>query len=748
MKTSTIPCISSLHGQERRLQRDICKRDLQAAVKYGEKEEGYPHPRTGEKRWKYTFAGIVYITDESSTQEITSWALPIPLNKVEISERMREQYEEAKRRLQSGVETITSHSVFVVDKSGSMKKSDLNGHRTRSRAVYFTIAEEFLAPQLGPCNSSLWGKFTAFTDVVSIVEMRENATVVIQREPVSWILYNQLVELSELQDARSHGVFYNSLRCAFEMLRKEHTKCALSLFFLSDGRPSDDWLQKTNAAQGTFGPATLRIFDLVKQYCKYFDGRLTLVTYGFGKEEAQFTTLEKMIECTKETKVNGAFATGFDGSSLKRALSSVLTSLTHTRTLLSRLGSAQAVEDTLTEAQREAFQEGLESFSATQTSQSEISGRSRLNHHDWRIFNNSTSSAVVRKKLEYVKINNGGYDSWLPTLVEAPLVHEQATGFAVRKSYFGKGAERIVYMMTEIDKEGYPVGDPLVAKESKFKHRSRDATDFHKTFIRTQMKAENMAEKFNARLDRLQLSREIPRVEFLRCSVYVHSKSGAGPDDSSLAHSFLSEPCIDDRAYCKWNDNAGGIDGIAPPAVANGCDATAAATTQMTAGAPQQCEALPVEEEEGESDCDDDYEHEQINALSKFESRAVAECAAAGIDPQVPCTASEQAAEPTAMATAGSRAAAARSTVAARRILDSDVPQAFTHFTYQHSKRKLMVCDIQGVLDHGTAGAPVFRLTDPCIHYESTRGRWARHCCGVAMLCLYHLLISCSCRQC
>eukprot|EP00241_Pyramimonas_parkeae_P022580 CAMPEP_0114320800 /NCGR_PEP_ID=MMETSP0059-20121206/26167_1 /TAXON_ID=36894 /ORGANISM="Pyramimonas parkeae, Strain CCMP726" /LENGTH=201 /DNA_ID=CAMNT_0001448297 /DNA_START=324 /DNA_END=927 /DNA_ORIENTATION=+ len=44
---------------------------------------------------------------------------------------------------------------------------------------------------------------------------------------------------------------------------------------------------------------------------------------------------------------------------------------------------------------------------------------------------------------------------------------------------------------------------------------------------------------------------------------------------------------------------------------------------------------------------------------------------------------------------------------------DRDTPQAFSHFTYEHSKRKLLVCDIQGVADF---------YTDPQIHSVDAKG--------------------------
>merc|ERR1712211_228456 len=50
------------------------------------------------------------------------------------------------------------------------------------------------------------------------------------------------------------------------------------------------------------------------------------------------------------------------------------------------------------------------------------------------------------------------------------------------------------------------------------------------------------------------------------------------------------------------------------------------------------------------------------------------------------------------------------------------IPQAFSHFTYRKSKRRMLVCDLQGVLTSSTS-PPLFELTDPVIHYRSFIGR-------------------------
>lgn len=291
MRTSLIAVNSSTHGRERRNQRDITKRDLQAAVKYGKKEKGFPNPRTREPRWKYTYADIVYITDSTSTREVTSWATEIEINEVEIPNRRLIQYREAKNRIDADPSIITSHTVLIVDKSASMKKSDMNGHKTRARGVYFSLAEEFVLSQLDSIDSNTFsGNHISFTDVVTLIEMRTEPTIVFKNEPITWQLYNKFVEISKRQDAYSHGNYYESFVQAFDCLSAyDHPTCALSLFFLTDGKPSD-----LSSKPYSGFPHNLTI--LLEEKCGRFGQRFNFTAVGYGAAEADFLLLKELVD--------------------------------------------------------------------------------------------------------------------------------------------------------------------------------------------------------------------------------------------------------------------------------------------------------------------------------------------------------------------------------------------------------------------------------------------------------------------
>ena len=58
LRTSAVTLISHAHGRERRAERGILRRELQAAIKHGEKVAANPG-RRGEKRWRFTHNGVV-----------------------------------------------------------------------------------------------------------------------------------------------------------------------------------------------------------------------------------------------------------------------------------------------------------------------------------------------------------------------------------------------------------------------------------------------------------------------------------------------------------------------------------------------------------------------------------------------------------------------------------------------------------------------------------------------------------------
>jgi hypothetical protein len=226
--------------------------------------------------------------------------------------------------------------------------------------------------------------------------------------------------------------------------------------------------------------------------------------------------------------------------------------------------------------------------------------------------------------------------------------------------------------MTEIDKNENPVGMPLVAKSSLYvEDKNKDVNEFHKRFIRTQLKANNYAEKFNVRLDRLAISKSIPRITFLNCDVYRCQYYDNG---KYIEKAYLQEKKLNPINYKKWNNNTGKVDGIQ---IINKFE-TEASLKPVTNLDLRNDKIEEGDENESESDDDNDN---IVNSQKTTEA----------IDLE-------------------------------NSILPCDIPQAFTHFTFSHTKGKTMVCDIQGELIL-KLGEPVFECTDPCIHYRPNNQR-------------------------
>eukprot|EP00798_Chlamydomonas_sp_ICE-L_P008943 gene8943-12780_t len=169
--------LSTVHGRDRRALRGIHKKDLQAAVKYGHHERTFGP--IGQPRWMHTFADIVYITDDTGRVEITSWALPVEIFEAPVSSGDIDVHEESARKLRTAPHLCTSHIV-------SMKKCDVADHKTRSDAVFGTIALDLIGHQIDHADTTL-------TDAVTLIEMRDYARTVFEREPLTNVLFNKML---------------------------------------------------------------------------------------------------------------------------------------------------------------------------------------------------------------------------------------------------------------------------------------------------------------------------------------------------------------------------------------------------------------------------------------------------------------------------------------------------------------------------------------------------------------------------
>ena len=105
--TSLITILSTEHGRLRREQRDIDKRDLQRALKYGRRQ------RSWGRRWLVEYDGITFVTNANMRQEVTAY--PSPLPEVDVDSVVMNEHEKTKRLLYERPELSTSHTVLVVD---------------------------------------------------------------------------------------------------------------------------------------------------------------------------------------------------------------------------------------------------------------------------------------------------------------------------------------------------------------------------------------------------------------------------------------------------------------------------------------------------------------------------------------------------------------------------------------------------------------------------------------------------------
>lgn len=238
----------------------------------------------------YTHDNIVYVVNDVTGEEVTSYTRPEALNSVNITPEDLELYKRAKQGIEEGSSLWQSHTVVVVDTSGSMRKSDFYGAR------WAAIANDYLFP-------AIEGKGT-LSDVVTIVAFGDKAYDILLREPLGWVLYNEVCKIHQSSQAiynpSGHGHYLPGLRKAEEVFSRTQHCPPLNLMFLSDGRPSDHVRLGGNVAENT-------IEKIVEELASKYGRRLHFKAIGIGGS-TDFEVLHRMVDAAADHGADAAFA--------------------------------------------------------------------------------------------------------------------------------------------------------------------------------------------------------------------------------------------------------------------------------------------------------------------------------------------------------------------------------------------------------------------------------------------------------
>lgn len=742
--------VSGAHGRERRAERHIKKSALQMARRYGMREVA----RYG--REKYTYGGVTFIYSPQSNHEVTSYrrdnqgkhpaassgaaeklpsgtlsTLPILLSKKYEYDtpEMLQRHEALCSVVARDPNRWLSHSVLVVDMSGSMRRDDVDGARCRSDGVWMALARDFVKEQLEEGGTAAAIKEDGLVDVVSVVlMMNDGADIVLQAEPMDWVLYNKFIDFREWTSIKpaGHGYYLPALDKAEELLKSAggSGSCALALLFFSDGRPSDFIVNGKHLSKKGVDDASTEIARRMGRIAAKYGPRLSVQCIGMASAgenpDVEFQTLQKMVD---EAALYGV-AAALDiprltqSTALSCSIRSLLTSMTQSKTALTNPATGM-LRRVRTDVVREKT--------------SLIGVKDTVLTKDWQAYHNGSQTHYVqrfwtwdRRRDDFVYVmdprciycyalieegchvgksgsqcpdckacyicddckqgaqrgpsyfeHRGSDDCrfYLEDRRSKAMVRTKAVpsfSVAMKNYIFGEGVERIVRRFRYLDDSNNFVGPAWVAKESRFVDENESTyesrMEYHREFMRTQVLARAMATKFNEALDNLTLHfdpalherlKNLPRIRFVEPLVVELVECGS-------KKTFLVEEMLDGR-YQKFNNNMGFVHGK---------------TRGKTAHADQSDDDLVLDNipEEDEEACDDPDEQ-----LFRRKS----------ISPQDTCHYANVRVE--------------------------DFPQAFSHFSYYMSKGRIMVVDLQGVLQAHKNGLREYVLTDPAIHKRQQR---------------------------
>ena len=523
--TKEMTLLSTEHGKARRELRNISKYDLQSAIKYGVKSKA--RKVKGEQRWMFKYGNITFITDDTCSKEVTSYRDPVSIQGAMITPKMQEDHDTVSQLIQESFHLITTHSIIIIDQSGSMRTSDVFGFRTRSEAAYGTLALDYIAEQLhNRAGDEL------MIDTVTIIEMNDFPFILYHQVPLDWILFNNLLKRQKEARPKSHGNYNSCLELVHSYISSDLEKCMLldideedmpayTVVFLSDGKPSDNKSDDCSRRSVLMTKISWRLSNKITFFCM-----------GIGAAGSEFAELDRIVTVAKEAGAckNSQFVhAGLNTVAMSNAFSSLATSTTATRT---KMLSMDDTENSKPVKQFKMRQKGLCSHEVTST---------------------RFTQQILRYKydpsLEY---------PWR----EISFRNSKTTAIEIEDDPFGKGAERLAYRFYEVrrtnDGKWKRVGGLMVAKDS-LKVQGEDKDSFHLTFCYVQMKASEFAAQYNklvAKTPALQpIEEEVrrpPPIVFLKCHIYEYED---GDGDGEL-RGYLVEDYLRGK-YIKYSNNDG-----------------------------------------------------------------------------------------------------------------------------------------------------------------------------------------------
>uniref|UniRef100_A0A7S3V8N3 Alpha-type protein kinase domain-containing protein n=1 Tax=Chaetoceros debilis TaxID=122233 RepID=A0A7S3V8N3_9STRA len=678
-RTSAITLLDTNHGRERRLQRNIPLRDIQAAIKHGKKER---HP-SNRNLIIYTYQGQKHIISEDESRRlVTTMVSTIDLQLKYISTQEGAHHRRAQGIICDENSKIPwkSHSILIVDKSGSMRNSDVSGCRTRLGAVWLSIAQDFI-------NFRLEAGTASDMDVVTIILMGEDAKVLVDRHPTNKLLFNRVVEYfhdSEEADREwhrnrggkkgrngkrqrgprpnmrpgfvqpgGHGFYGPSLKKAEDLLEQYddgHAESALHVLLLSDGRPSDhtfilrdmnDNRKKSKNNKDQICRKTMKeeqdeieevyknvrstLQKAVERMASKHGRRFNFAAIGMGNMK-EYECLKELVSSANDFGGQANFQVpGLSCAEIGAAVSSAATSLTACQTALR---SATNIGGQQQRRVRQCLRENSRLLPAL----------TEVVDDTFDIYMNEDVERDEYKDGKFVKVD---------------LRDADAKGVALKQLAFGEGQERLAFQFFELGDDGSTVvGEALVAKESRFIESETDTLGrsnnwlsrdkFVKRFCKLHATAQICAKAFNQKLDSIpNLDLDTARVSFIDCCVYYLNHKTRGQ------FAVIVEPRLDGK-FEKWNNNNG---------------------WQMKTSQKDRREIATLPEQENEDEDDD------VIDLTGFDKDSIF-------------------------------------------VSNNEVAQAFSHFSYIHSGRKRLICDLQGVMKKQSK---LFCFTDPAIHYHNAR---------------------------